>query len=278
MEKDFGTGNYDFLHGGLGVGYYFLKKRIPSTMNNKVWYLWLKNKAITCTDGCFKWESTLSDSRKKGFNISLSHGMSSIVVCLTKLMEKYPHVVTIKDILSNTIRYILQQRFINPVISHFPSYSIESEENPNPSRLGWCYGDLGIAQSLLQASRALENEEYKKIALNILLDSCKRKSLQENNVMDAGICHGTSGISHIYNRLSKDLNYNIFKEMSIYWMEKTIENDRFKDGLAGYKTWIGKNEWKEQYCLLDGISGIGLSIMAHLKSDFMDWDECLLLN
>ena len=67
-------------------------------------------------------------------------------------------------------------------ISCFPSFSIESEENPLPSRLGWCYGDLGIAQALLQAARALENEEYENIALKILIHSCNRKKINDSMI------------------------------------------------------------------------------------------------
>ncbi|MDR1120268.1 MAG: lanthionine synthetase C family protein [Dysgonamonadaceae bacterium] len=279
MERDFDSKNYDFLHGGLGVGYYFLKKEMPSTMNNKVLYLWLKDTAITCADGCLKWESILRNSGKIGFNISLSHGMSSIVFFLVKLMKQYSHVTEIKDTLQNAVKYILQQQFTQPNISCFPSYSMESEEKPQPSRLAWCYGDLGIAQAILQAAIALGDAEYENTALKVLLHSCNRKDLKKNIVADAGLCHGTSGISHIYQRLHINVKNDAFRETSAYWMEKTLEMARFEDGPAGFKSWRGEgNRWENRYPLLEGIASIGLSVMSYLNPALMDWDECLLLS
>jgi len=279
MEKDFEANNYDFLHGGLGVSYYFLKKRKQDNMINKVTYLWLKDTAITCNDDCIKWESSLSDTGRYGYNISLSHGMSSIVVILSIFFALYPHVIEFRDMLLKTVKFILQQKIPQPTTSLFPSYSLESDEEPKSSRLSWCYGDLGIAQALIRASKALLNSSIKNSAIKILLHNCNRKNLIENRVMDAGICHGASGISHIFNRSYAYSKMEEFKMASVYWMEKAIAMAHFSNGLAGFKSWQGeKYGWNNQYSLLEGPAGIGLSILSHLNPQLMDWDECLLLS
>jgi lantibiotic modifying enzyme len=158
-------------------------------------------------------------------------------------------------------------------------YSIESDEFTRKSRLGWCYGDLGIAQALLQAAKALCSEFHENMALKVLLHACNRKDLKENLVVDGGICHGTSGISHIFNRLYINSKVDDFKEISGHWMKKTIEMAQYSDGLAGFKSWQGeKYGWKNQYSLLEGIIGIGLSILSQLNPNLTNWDECLLLS
>ena len=279
MEKEFGNKHYDFLHGGLGVGYYFLSKRIPNKKKNMALYSWLQEAVIKCDDGSLKWESKLLDTEKVGFNISLSHGMSSIVVVLTKLIRQYPHIAGIKVALLKTIQYILQQQLPNPTVSYFPSCSLESDEFLHHSRLGWCYGDLGVAQAILQAAKALGNKSHEDVSMKILLHNCNRKDLNENQVKDAGLCHGASGISHIFNRLYANTKMDVFKETSVYWMEKTVEMAQFSDGLAGYKSWRGdKDEWVNSNSLLEGITGIGLSMLSQLNPDLMKWDECLLLS
>jgi lantibiotic modifying enzyme len=279
MEKEFGNKHYDFLHGGMGVSYYFLSKRIPNKKKNKSLYSWLQEMAIECEDGSLKWESKLSDTGRTGFNICLSHGMSSIVVVLTKLVKQYPHIAEMKVALLKTIQYILQQQLPNPTASCFPSYSLESDEIPHQSRLAWCYGDLGVTQAILQAAKALGNKSHENEAMKILLHNCNRKDLEKNFVRDAGICHGASGISHIFNRLYANTKMDVFKDTSIYWMGKTIEMDQFSDGLAGYKSWRGdKDGWENSYSLLGGITGIGLSMLSQLNPDLMNWDECLLLS
>jgi len=279
MEKDFKMNNYDFLHGGLGVGYYFLTKRVPNKKQNQLTYQWLKDTAISCKDNSIKWKSLLLDTGEPVFNISLSHGMSSIVVVLTKLMKQYPHITLVKNMLLKTITYILQQQLQNPTISYFPSYSLESNENALFSRLGWCYGDLGIAQAILQASKALRNKSIENVSMKILMDNCFRKDLNENRVFDAGLCHGASGISHIFRRLYIQTKIDEFDKISVYWMEKTIEMAHFIDGLAGYKSWYGeKDGWTNQYSLLEGIIGVGLCMLSQLNPVLINWDECLLLN
>jgi len=279
MKKEFTNNHYDFLHGGLGVGYYFISKRPGNNRDNKTLYFWLKDSAITCADGSLKWESRLHNSDKTIINISLSHGISSIVAVLAKLCNLYPKSIEARNILFNTVKYILQQQLPVPKTSLFPSCSLEYDINPQSSRLSWCYGDLGIAQAILQAAKALGNKHIEDISLKILLYNCSRRKMLENGIMDAGICHGASGISHIFNRLYKNTKIEAFKKTSVYWMKKAIEMAHFSDGLAGFKTWRGdKGEWINELSLLEGISGIGLSILSQLNPDLMNWDECLLLS
>ena len=277
MVKDLEKKNYDFLHGGLGVGYYFLYKRNPNKKNNQLLYAGLQKTAIAGKNDSIKWASTLPDSGKTVYNISLSHGMSSIAVILTKLKKRYPHIALVKTLLLKTVNYILQQQLPEPVVSYFPSFSIESNENQHPSRLGWCYGDLGVAQALLQATQTLGNKSHESAAIEILLHNCNRRDLKENSVIDAGLCHGAAGISHIFNRLYVDTKIDAFKEASVYWMEKTLEMAHFNDSLAGFKTWQ-KDKWENHHALLVGITGIGLSILSYLNPELMNWDECLLLS
>jgi lantibiotic modifying enzyme len=281
MEKDFNDGNYDFLHGGLGVGYYFMTK-------NKI-----NGKAINCLldglertaektfNGCMKWKSVMNiDSIQTGYNISLSHGMSSIVACMAKLYKLHPEFSRAKNILSDTVKYIIQQRLKKVEISHFPTYSLESETKTiNHSRLGWCYGDLGIAQALLQAANVLEDKELEDMSVDILLYTCNRKDMSANYVVDAGLCHGTAGIAHSFQRIYKELSNPVFQETAYYWLDKTLKMAVFENGLAGFKTWSGdEKQWTNNYSFLDGIPGIGCCLISALNNGLTDWDECLLLS
>ena len=52
-----------------------------------------------------------------------------------------------------------------------------------------------------------------------------------------------------------------------------------KDGDAGYKQWRGDSkEWKKEKNLLEGIAGIGLTIISFLATFDTKWDECLLIS
>jgi lantibiotic modifying enzyme len=282
MQVDFNKGNYDFLHGGLGIGYYFINRKNSHTAITSLLKS-LEDTAEKMPDCSLKWKSILnSETKQYGYNICLSHGMSSIVACITKLIVQYPDFTNkAKYILSGVVKYILKQQFSAPNISYFPSFSLEDKTDAIYSRLGWCYGDLGIAQALLQASNVLNNHELKNIALKILIHNCSRKELRKNAVIDAGICHGTVGIAYIFHRLFVNTKNDVFYETARYWFQKTLDIAQFENGLAGYKKWKGsKNngDWENSYVLLDGIVGIGLCIMSYLKPHLMNWDECILLN
>ena len=56
----------------------------------------------------------------------------------------------------------------------------------------------------------------------------------------------------------------------------------FEDGLAGYKTYMSTDpqhgEWHSVPGLLEGVSGIGLSLIAAVAEFEPVWDEALLLS
>jgi len=146
--------------------------------------------------------------------------------------------------------------------------------------LGWCYGDLGIAMALWQAGIALRNEIWKNKALEVLLFAAeKRRDLRKNFVNDAGLCHGSAGIGHVFYRVWWNTKIPEFKNAANYWFEQTIKMSIFADGLAGYKMWYGEEKgWANSYGLLEGIAGIGLALLMYYYEVEPTWDECLLLS
>ena len=285
LDFEIKKGNYDFLHGPLGIVLYFIS-RIPKNKD----LLPVLQKIITQLDelgekqssGSIKWIS-VTDYEKKttGYNISLSHGMSSIAVILSKLYAiKATDKEMVKSLLQGCVNYILEQEIDKDKYgSYFSNYAIESMEQLHGSRLAWCYGDLGIAMALWQAGVALQNETWRNKALEVLLFAAeKRRDLEQNLVKDAGLCHGAAGIGHIFYRMWWNTRMPEFKNTADYWFGQTIKMAAFADGLAGYKTWGGKDGWINEYNLLEGIAGIGLALMTYYYEVEPTWDECLLLS
>ena len=53
----------------------------------------------------------------------------------------------------------------------------------------------------------------------------------------------------------------------------------YNDGYAGFKQWEGNSEeWSPKTSLLEGIAGIGLSIIDYLSEEPNTWDKCILLH
>ena len=138
-------------------------------------------------------------SGETGYNISLSHGMSSIAAFLIQLFKLNFAKDRTVNLLTGTVNYILDQiTYSKESLSYFPVFSKESSPGNRNSRLGWCYGDLGIAHILWQAAIVLKNKELENVSMQILRYNTNRRDLKENAIKDAGLCHGSAGVSYIF--------------------------------------------------------------------------------
>ncbi len=283
MIFDIQKGNYDFLHGAVGTGTYFLSRLKNAQSKNHLIQLvdHLDELSQEDTDGRLKWESTLDHEKDtKGFNLSLSHGMSSIVVFLGKLLEQGIYPEKVKPMLEGGMRYILSHQLdVEKFSSNFPSW-VSDEYPMTGSRLAWCYGDLGMGAALWQAARSVGNEEWTAKMVDVLLHTAKRRDLKENSVIDSGLCHGAAGMAHIYNRMFNNTGNETFKETALYWAEQTLKMAHYDDGYAGFKAWHTEKYggWQPEAGFLEGVAGIGLMFVSLVHAIEPNWDRCLFLS
>ena len=276
MEKDIGDNNYDFLHGVLGCGIYFLKKNNENLIHRIIDFLF--DTSISINDGnSICWKSRIDEKGKQGYNIALSHGMTSIILFLSYVVEKGIMNQKIYKLLYGGINYILSQEIdVKKFGSFFPSQSLENGDVISRSRLAWCYGDLGIAYSFWRAGKITSNEILKKKSIEIFSYSTKRVTMESTGIIDAQLCHGSAGVSMIFRRMYLETSYDIFSKATDFWIDKTLKYACFSDGLAGYKTYTHP-KWHLDYSLLSGVSGIGLMLLSYLQNDCQSWDKMFLL-
>lgn len=282
MIKDMNNGNNDFLHGATGVALYLLENHSRKDIDAVIRFVeHLELTGITKKD-TIKWASEVDRNTGKAYSISLSHGMSSIAIFLSKVMSRGIEESRVNLLLSKTVNYILEQEVDKDKYGCYFSYtSIESAMGSIvKSRLAWCYGDLGVAMALWRIGVSINNDVCKNKAIEVLDFSTSRIDLDSNMVKDAGICHGTAGIAQLFRRIYLDTGDDKFLRASNYWISETLKMAKWKDGLAGYKSWQGINpEWVNDYSFLEGISGIGLALLASIgDKSYSDWDEILLLS
>ncbi|GEM66220.1 hypothetical protein SF1_42020 [Sphingobacterium faecium NBRC 15299] len=271
LQSELEKRNYDFMHGALGVGLFYLKIGKIEEIQKIVNYLYETAIYDDKSDG-YKWNSNISG--EIGINISLSHGISSIVIFLSQVIQKKIAANTASKLLRGAVNFLLSQELDSKQYgSYFPYRSIEEKSK---SRLSWCYGDLGVAIALFKASFELNDSVLRRKALFVLEESTKRNMLTEDNIIEGGICHGTAGIAMIYNRMFLETKNEIFLDASIYWLTETLNFSKFDKGLAGYLTNYNK-EWHQDISLLTGIVGIGIVFLSYLKEDKQYWDEIFLM-
>ena len=281
---------FDFLHGVIGIGFYFLK-RYQNTKSDKLRNQYKKillnivqrlSSTSEQIDNTAKWETFLIvDEKLKGYNLALSHGISSIINFLSRLVIYDDFESVTKKLLQKSINFVLSNKDEDTSkISCFPDWITSDNEKSESLRLGWCYGDLGTGLSLWKAGKALKDDKICKKAITVLKHTCKRKKIEETRINDAGLCHGSFGVMLIYNYMFKQTGEKLFKENADYWMQESLKMAVHKDGYAGYMQWHGgENEgWHNETSLLEGVAGIGLAIISYLAPFETSWSECLLIN
>ncbi len=271
------SGNYDFLHGGIGAIKYFANS--PKFVNQALDAL---DEVAEKEGDTYKWQSYMPTDNNYGYNISLSHGIASIVSVMSLLTDIGIDYNKRDKILIGACNYILMQEMRSDRYGcYFPALFTQTsgQSTTITSRLGWCYGDLGIATSLWQAGRVLHNQIWQDKAIEIFTFSATRRDLNDCKIVDSGLCHGSSSAYMMFEYMHQQTGRPIFKEASSYWMDKTLEMGEASDGLAGYMSWKGhKNTWERDYSLLEGISGVGLAILTKLGYMDIRWMNFFLLN
>jgi len=288
MRQDIQQSYFDFMHGALGVGLYFLKKgNHPEYIRELIAFLY-RTAEKDPDNQIYKWKSVVlaKEEHCMVYNLALSHGIPSIIIFLSRVINSGISDKKTIEMLSGAVNYVLsQEKDFSQFGSCFPNYLPANPEETvsesfvlnSKSRIAWCYGDLGIGSALWQAGKTLGKQDWEEKGLEILLQSTKRRSYDESLVFDAGICHGSAGIAMVYRRMYFETGKEEFKDAVSYWIQQTLNFSQFEDGLAGYKTYE-KEGWKQDYSLLTGIAGIGLMLLSYLENDPQTWDEMFLIS
>lgn len=288
MKGAIQQGNYDFLHGAIGCAFYFLK-RFKNTQSEelKTRYKSYLDQFLTLLEACavkegntIKWKSLLDLSTgDKGYNLSLSHGISSIVNILSRMHEHEAFKLQTEPLIEQSINFI----FENEIKSGrenllFSNWVTEENKYHNKCRLAWCYGDLGTGMTLLRAAQALGDTQLYQKAVDTLKFASQLKTKEETLVLDASICHGAYGNALVFKKIYGLTKEPTFKEAADYWLTKGLKMATFSDGFAGYKQFEKGNKWHNRLPILEGVSGIGLVILDFLSTEKLSWDECLLIS
>lgn len=280
---DLKAGNHDYMHGALGALIYLAGRykhagacetEIKALLNA------LKEQGHHEANGIYWTQPDLMleehEHGKEVVNLNLSHGLAGKIVVFAELAKL--KIGEAKELLALSTNFLLNQANNAEEAAIIPTRIFEGTKD-NYAHLGWCRGNVSIALALLIAAEALENDEIKEKGIEIAEHTLKLDDMDKTNIVDFGLCHGTSGLSHMYQRLYNQTKMDVFKERAEIWMSKTLEQANMEGGIAGFKTWDNlSQQWLKDQSLLTGTAGIGLIMLANLSMEYAHWDKCMLLS
>jgi len=261
----------DFLHGLLGVELCFSGQentQFSSCIDEAI-----VRHAQKSHKGTF-WKESLGEDGI--VNLGLAHGQAAHLCYLADRLHDCRDETqkVFKQLLKDGICFFRNVKIADE-ISQFPSF-LANDETPLPSRLAWCYGDLGVGITFLRCGYSLSEESIVNEGVEILKSTTSRKDKSTNGIHDLGFCHGSSGLIQLYDYIHRLTSEKCFYESKEYWLNYTVK--KFSKKKHIYRAYRGPDEgWVESLGLLDGMAGIGLVILSQLFPSLSKWEEIFYL-
>jgi hypothetical protein len=267
--------NFDFFHGAIGYLNYSIDRYNSLTNSENLEKI---EKSVTLlldylSELLPEIESYPNGLKKHiikmGFENNVffgsAHGISNIIFILNKISTISKFNSEAQLLSDQYIAYLLKYKNDkNSDISLFPNFLSKKGVVKYESALSWCSGDIGIGINLLNTSvRYNHNENYKLTGIEILEHASQRSSLDKTSLKLDCLCHGYFGAYKIFSDAYKITQKEDFLKASNYWLELGIKNLTINND--------------SDLTILNGLSGIGLSLLDHIDSKKLNWGECLFL-
>ena len=214
------------------------------------------------------------------FDLGVAHGVPGILAALARILEAGIAVPTTRRLLEAGTRWLVQQVHdrVGPAFDTYAPSDPDADRGaafpPMPSRLGWCYGDPGVAAALLAIARALDDDRHRATAMAIVRRIAAIRS--DPTVADASLCHGTAGLLHIFNRIYQATGDPAARDAAIHWAERTLDLRAGPHAIAGDPPPDGSPFHPLRF--LVGAAGSALALLAAATPTVPLWDAVLLLD
>ena len=271
------TEHYDLVSGLVGIGVYALE-RLPARSAAEMLALVVDrlHERAERRDGGITWltpADLLPDHQRAQcpqghFNLGLAHGVPGVIALLGGACAAGVARSKARRLLDGAVTWLLSQRLAADAGAAFPFWTVPGGAEAAPARSAWCYGDPGIAASLLAAARAARDPSSEREAL-VLARRAATRPPDQAGVEDAGLCHGAAGLEHIFNRLQQSTEEPRMAKAARFWFTKALDMRQPGKGIGGYGADPG---------LLTGAAGIALALLAAVSPVEPAWDRMLLLS
>ncbi|HET9252578.1 MAG TPA: lanthionine synthetase C family protein [Candidatus Eisenbacteria bacterium] len=280
--------DYDLINGPSGWGLYALE-RWPHPRAIRALELtvdFFEQRAERVSEG-IRWHTApqllpewqREQSPNGYYNMGLSHGMPGVWVLLAHTFVRGIRPRASQELLEGSVRWGLAQKWSGDNPTAFPSMVNEEPATPPAVRLAWCYGDLGVASALHLAGQLTQRADWMEEAVSIVRRASTLTHEVSRNV-DCGLCHGTAGVAHVFNRFYHATGEEAFAKAAAYWIGVTLDMRVDGIGPGRYAAWRHEPTpgWHAMAGLLEGSSGIGLALLTAIGRREPSWDRFLYIS
>jgi lantibiotic modifying enzyme len=274
---------YDLVDGLSGFGAY-LVERMPHSGAAELFsrVLDLLERTSEEADGGTTWHTGpgwLTPSQREHmpegcYNLGVAHGVPGVIGVLAAAQREGVQDRRIPRLAENAIRWMLRQKLSQKESSVFPRCVIPGKK-PEPARTAWCYGDLGIAAVLLSAARSFGRPDWEREAL-ALAHLAASRPVEAVKATSDGLCHGTAGLAHLYNRIFQATGDIEMKEAALTWYRRALDMQCQEREPPRLEEEEGRE--RGEYGFLTGIAGTGLALLAAVTDIEPDWDRVMLVS
>lgn len=277
------AGTYDLMGGLGGLGIYLLERRSRPEARKALGAVVQRLEELASDlEGGVAWLTPpehLPDWQRglapRGYyNLGMAHGSPGVLVVLGGAAALGVETTTATRLLEGGVDWLLRQKLTHPEPSVFPSWICHDAE-PRPARLGWCYGDAGIAAGLLCVADDVGRDDWRREALALARHVAGRTP-HERIVSELGLCHGASGLATLFARIHLLTYEPTFHDAAAAWTRYALSLRRPDRSVGGVWSFdhLGENT-RANPGFLEGAAGFGLALLSLVSDVPPEWHRLL---
>lgn len=288
LERPAQEGDFDLITGLAGLGVYALEALPHPTARRCLTLLIDRLAEIAAeTDDGITWFTPydqVPDHQRENaphgyYNLGVAHGVPAVISVLGSCAGAGLLGAAGRPLLDGAVRWLLSANQQGGDWC-YPAWVGRGVEL-FPARLAWCYGDPGVAAALLTAARHAGEPTWEARALEIARSAAARPpELAEVN--DTGVCHGSAGLGHLFNRMAQATGDPVLADAARYWLLDTLDRRLPDEDVGGFLAYTGADDGsfylRADPGVLMGAAGTALALLAAITPIEPAWDRVLTVS
>jgi lantibiotic biosynthesis protein len=218
--------------------------------------------------------------RSGSFGLGLAHGTAGVVAFLARAHATIGLSHSQRGLLNEAATWLTKVPRSAKPQERYPHVLLPDGRVNGSGRLAWCNGDLSVATAILAAGEALQSRPLIESSIETGLLAARRPP-SEFGAAGPTICCGAAGSLHLFNCLYQRTGHESFADSARGWAYHLVER------LAAFRSAPSQSDSEPaadrseitfgriKPGLLQGLSGIGLALLASVKDCEPEWDRLL---